>query len=65
MDQNNLVFTWLVIPRPAESQSPWMPFVAFTVGAGVVITMLLVLKKEGLGPLAKNKNYVDGRSESE
>lgn len=65
VDQDNLVFTWLVIPRPAESQSPWMPFVAFTVGAGVVITMLLVLKNEGLGPLAKNKNYVDGHSESE
>ena len=65
VDQENLVFTWLVIPRPAESQSPWIPYVAFTIGVGVIITMLLVLKNEGIGPLAKSKNHLDTISEAE
>lgn len=65
VDQENLVFTWLVIPRPAEAQSPWIPYVALTVGAGVTITMLLVLKREGIGPLAKKQNYSDRLFEGE
>ena len=65
VDQENLVFTWLVIPRPAESQSPWIPFVALTVGAGVIITMLLVLKNEGLGPLVRKKSDSDTIDEGE
>lgn len=65
VDQENLVFTWLVIPRPAESKSPWIPYVAITIGAGVIITMLLVLKNEGIGPLARNENSADRRSKSE
>ncbi len=55
VDQEDLVFTWLVQPRPAQSDAPWIPYVAFCVGAGVIISMLVVLKNEGLGPLAKNK----------
>ena len=65
VDQENLVFTWLVIPRPAESKSPWIPYVAFTIGAGAVIAMLLVLKNEGIGPLARSKNHIDTISEAE
>ena len=53
VDQEDLVFTWLVQPRPVDGDSDWIPYVAFSVGIGVVITMLLVLKREGLGPLAK------------
>ena len=55
VDQEDLVFTWLVQPRPVDGDSDWIPYVAFSVGIGVIITMLLVLKREGLGPLA-NKN---------
>ena len=65
VDQENLVFTWLVIPRPAESKSPWIPYVAFTIGAGAIIAMLLVLKNEGIGPLARSKNHIDAISEAE
>ncbi len=53
VDQEDLVFTWLVQPRPVDGDSDWIPYVAFSVGIGVIITMLLVLKREGLGPLAK------------
>tara|TARA_B100000900_G_C20602610_1_gene726348 strand:+ start:12038 stop:13267 length:1230 start_codon:yes stop_codon:yes gene_type:complete len=53
VDQDDLVFTWLVQPRPLDGESNWIPYVAFSVGVGVIITMLLVLKREGLGPLAK------------
>ena len=53
VDQEDLVFTWLVQPRPVDGDSDWIPYVAFSVGIGVLITMLLVLKREGLGPLAK------------
>ena len=65
VDQDDLVFTWLVMPRPAETQSPWMAYVALTVGAGVTLTMLLVLKSEGIGPLAKKKRYSEGMLEGE
>jgi len=65
VDQDDLVFTWLVIPRPAETQSPWFAYVALTVGAGVTLTMLLILKNEGIGPLAKKKRYSEGMLEGE
>jgi len=65
VDQDNLVFTWLVIPQPAETKSPWIPYVALTVGAGATIAMLLVLKNEGMGPLAKKINNSDELLEGE
>ena len=59
------MFTWLVIPQPAETKSPWIPYVALTVGAGATIAMLLVLKNEGMGPLAKKINNSDELLEGE
>ena len=52
VDQDNLVFTWLLEPRAIDS-ADWLPYAAVAVGAAAVLTMLVVLKREGLGPLAK------------
>ena len=51
-DQDDLVFTWLLQPRPLDAEATWIPYVAFAIGSGVILSMLLVLKREGLGPLA-------------
>ena len=51
-DQDDLVFTWLLQPRPLDAEATWLPYVAFAIGSGVILSMLLVLKREGLGPLA-------------
>tara|TARA_B100000927_G_scaffold284884_1_gene274327 strand:+ start:872 stop:2068 length:1197 start_codon:yes stop_codon:yes gene_type:complete len=55
VDQDNLVFTWLVQPRVVDGDADWLPYAAVGIGATAVLTMLLVLKREGLGPLAKNQ----------
>lgn len=51
-DQDDLVFTWLLQPRPLDAEATWIPYVAFAIGSGVILSMLLILKREGLGPLA-------------
>ena len=51
-DQDDLVFTWLLQPRPTDADATWIPYVAFAIGSGVILSMLLILKREGLGPLA-------------
>ena len=51
-DQDDLVFTWLLQPRPTDAEATWIPYVAFAIGSGVILSMLLILKREGLGPLA-------------
>ena len=57
VDQDNLVFTWLLEPREVDS-ADWLPYAAVAVGATAVLGMLLVLKREGLGPLAKKREPV-------
>ena len=57
VDQDNLVFTWLLEPRAVDS-ADWLPYAAIAVGATAVLGMLLVLKREGLGPLAKKREPV-------
>ena len=54
VDQEDLVFTWLVEPRAVDS-ADWLPYAALGVGAIAVVSMMVVLKREGLGPLAKQK----------
>ena len=55
VDQDNLVFTWLVEPRAVDS-ADWLPYAALGVGAVAILSMLVILKREGLGPLAKQKS---------
>ncbi len=54
VDQDDLVFTWLVEPRAVDS-AEWLPYAALGVGAVAVVSMMVVLKREGLGPLAKQE----------
>ena len=51
-DQDDLVFTWLLKPRPIDAEATWIPYVAVAIGSGVILSMLLILKREGIGPLA-------------
>ena len=55
VDQDDLVFTWLLQPRPLDEEMTWIPYVALAIGVGVILSMMVILKKEGLGPLANNK----------
>ena len=55
VDQDNLVFSWLVDPRAVDS-ADWLPYAALGVGAVAILSMLVILKREGLGPLAKQKS---------
>ena len=52
-DEPQLVFTWLVQPREGIGESGWLPFLALTVGVSTITGMMIILKREGLGPFAK------------
>ena len=56
VDDDHLVFTWLVEPREGLSEAGWLRYAAAGVAVSTIVGMLLVLKKEGLGPLAKGQN---------
>ena len=51
-DEPQLVFTWLVQPRDGIAESGWLPFLVLTVALSTITGMMLILKKEGLGPFA-------------
>lgn len=55
VDQDDMVFTWLVQPRELDGDADWLPYAAVGIGATAVLTMMLVLRREGLGPLAKRE----------
>ena len=55
VDQDNLVFTWFVEPRAVDS-ADWLPYAAGGVGAVAILSILVIIKREGLGPLAKGKS---------
>ena len=55
VDQDDLVFTWLLQPRELDGDADWLPYAAVGIGATAVLTMMLVLRREGLGPLAKRE----------
>ncbi|DAC60349.1 MAG TPA: hypothetical protein D7I03_02410 [Candidatus Poseidoniales archaeon] len=54
--QEDLVFTWLLEPRTMDGDADWLPYAAIVVGATAILTMLVVLKREGLGPLANRES---------
>ena len=56
VDSEDLVFTWLIQPRDLDEKLDWIPYVAIAVGLGAITSMLLILRKEGLGPLANKNN---------
>jgi hypothetical protein len=52
VDDEHLVFTWLVEPREGLGESGWLGYVAASISVATVVGMLVVLEREGLGPLA-------------
>ena len=56
VDDDHLVFTWLVEPREGLGDSLWLQYVAVGVALSTIVGMLVVLKREGLGPLAKRED---------
>jgi hypothetical protein len=52
VDDEHLVFTWLVEPREGLGESGWLGYVAASIAVATVVGMLVVLEREGLGPLA-------------
>lgn len=62
VDDEHLVFTWLVEPREGLSEAGWLRYAAAGVAVSTIVGMLLVLKKEGLGPLAKGQNGQTARA---
>jgi hypothetical protein len=54
LDEDDIRFTWLVTPRVAEEGDAWIPYAIVGIGFSSIITMLYLLKKEGLGPIASS-----------
>ena len=54
LDEDDIRFTWLVTPRVAEEGDAWIPYAIVGIGFSSIITMLYLLKKECLGPIASS-----------
>lgn len=65
IDEPQLVFTWLVQPRDGIGESKWLPLLAITVAVSTITGMLVILKKEGLGPFAEKDRRPPSESEEE
>ena len=65
IDEPQLVFTWLVQPRDGLGESGWLPLLAITVAVSTITGMLVILKKEGLGPFAEKDRRPPSESEEE
>jgi len=52
-DYSSIKFTWLVEPRLADGYSEWMPIAVILITSSSIMGMLYMLKREGMGPLAK------------
>lgn len=52
LEDTSVRFTWLVQPRPVEGVHAWIPYAVFGVGFVTVVSMLGILGREGLGPMA-------------
>ena len=65
IDEPQLVFTWLVQPRDGLGESGWLPLLAITVAVSTITGMLVILKKEGLGPFAEKNRRPPLESEEE
>jgi len=52
-DDPELRFTWLVIPRDADPEMPWLPWVGLLAAAGTVLAMRhLIRTDDGSSALA-------------
>ena len=54
-DEPELRFTWLVIPRDADPEMPWLPWVGLLAAAGTILAMRHVIRTDdGSSALAPN-----------
>ena len=53
LEDTNVRFTWLVQPRSADGEQAWIPYAVFGVGIITTTSMLFILGREGLGPMAR------------
>jgi len=60
-DYSSIKFTWLVEPRLADGYSAWMPVAVILITSSTVVGMLYLLKREGMGPLAKKDSKTKGQ----
>ena len=65
LEDTSVRFTWLVQPRPLEGVHAWIPYAVFGVGFVTVVSMLGILGREGLGPMAKFFNEQNVAQEEE
>lgn len=56
-DEPTVVFTWLVQPRDGLPEGGWIPYVMAVVTVGTIVSMMYVLKREGIGPFAPKGNH--------
>tara|TARA_Y100000766_G_scaffold43706_1_gene33760 strand:- start:842 stop:1180 length:339 start_codon:yes stop_codon:yes gene_type:complete len=54
-DEPELRFTWLVIPRDADPEMPWLPWVGLLAAVGTILAMRHVIRSDdGSSALAPN-----------
>ena len=65
LEDTSVRFTWLVQPRPVEGVHAWIPYAVFGVGFVTVVSMLGILGREGLGPMANMFNQQNAPQDEE
>ena len=51
-DETNVRFTWLLEPRTATPDAPWIPYAVMGITLSTIVGMMVLLGREGIGPLA-------------
>ena len=62
-DEPELRFTWLVIPRDADPEMPWLPWVGLLAAVGTIVAMRHVIRSDdgtsALAPYPKTRTFVE------
>ena len=52
LGDDDVRFTWLLVPRSAEGDATWMPYAVLAIGFSTTVAMMAVLGRENIGPFA-------------
>ena len=62
-DEPELRFTWLVIPRDADPEMPWLPWVGLLAAAGSILAMRHLIRTDdgtsALAPYPKSRRFIE------